>query len=82
MVSLADERSHATGVSADGSVIVGRVNEQAFRWTQEDGILCLGYLPVTGEPRYMRFSRAYAVSADGSVIVGESDVGLFGGSFG
>ena len=63
--------SRAYGVSADGSVIVGDIlgaNIQAFRWTQEEGMVGLGDL--TGFKR--GYSIAYGVSADGSIIVGES----------
>jgi len=62
--------SHASAVSADGSVIVGRsasgVNTQAFRWTQAAGMVNLGAPPGTSR------SSASAVSADGSVIVGRA----------
>ncbi|QEG36818.1 PEP-CTERM sorting domain-containing protein [Bythopirellula goksoeyrii] len=61
--------SAATGVSGDGSVVVGQSNSgaggQAFRWTTEDGLVPLGDLPGG------RFgSRATAVSLDGQVVVG------------
>jgi probable HAF family extracellular repeat protein len=66
--------SRAHDVSADGSVIVGEsystTDIEAFRWTQEEGMVGLGAL----EPSYGRYdSTAYGVSADGSVIVGASD---------
>jgi probable HAF family extracellular repeat protein len=60
--------SHATGVSADGSVVVGTSRSaastfEAFRWTKSGGIGPLGGLPggiiVTG---------AQAVSASGNVV--------------
>lgn len=50
----------ATGVSADGSVVVGMSGTEAFRWTESSGIVGLG------------FYRAYGVSADGKVIVGKN----------
>ena len=69
--------SNAQAVSADGSVIVGNADteprddgqyngQQAFRWTESDGMLGLGTLRSdnTGD------SQANAVSANGSVIVG------------
>jgi len=61
--------SGAFGVSADGSVVVGRSNGanggEAFRWTNTDGMVGLGDLPGG------RFSSgALGVSADGSVVVG------------
>jgi probable HAF family extracellular repeat protein len=54
--------SSASGVSADGSVVVGN-SGQAFRWTQLDGMVSLGSdtMSVSG------------VSANGSVIVGSSE---------
>ncbi len=70
-----DGSSEASAVSADGSVVVGssgssenafgRVSE-AFRWTEETGMIGLGNLP--GETR--TGSAAAAVSDDGNVIVG------------
>ena len=70
----------AEGVSADGSVIVGRAgspesspNTQAFRWTAETGMIGLGDLPGAWFQ-----SMAEGVSADGSIVVGmsQSDNGL------
>ena len=63
--------SVVTGVSADGSAIVGysrsRNGREAFLWTQAEGMIGLGDLPGG------RFSgRATGVSADGSVVVGYS----------
>jgi probable HAF family extracellular repeat protein len=70
-------RTIATGVSADGNVIVGYgrtiaapgFGEQAFRWTKATGMIPLGDLPG-GQP----YSEALDVSADGSVVVGRSIV--------
>ena len=68
-----DFRSNAWGVSGDGSVVVGDsvsdLNpsfglEEAFRWTEADGMIGLGTL--TGEGS----SKAHAISANGLVIVG------------
>jgi probable HAF family extracellular repeat protein len=66
MVSLGSSYdSFASGVSADGSVII--VNDGgAFRWTAGTGLVGLGHLPGTTT------SSATGVSADGSVIVGTS----------
>jgi probable HAF family extracellular repeat protein len=64
-----DSSSVAFGVSADGSVIVGSsvgAASQAFRWTQQAGMIGLGALPE-GSCN----SSAYGVSADGSIIVGQ-----------
>jgi probable HAF family extracellular repeat protein len=60
----------ATGVSADGSVIVGQlvdVTSEAFRWTSEAGAVGLGVLPGGN------YSFAFDVSADGSTIAGSSE---------
>lgn len=62
--------SEAFGISADGSVIVGRsdsaAGRQAFRWTAAGGMLGLGDLSGgTFE------SLARSISADGSVVVGQ-----------
>ena len=62
-------RGSASGVSADGSVVVGygysAAGAEAFRWTQGSGMVALGDLPGGSFS-----SMASAVSADGSVIVG------------
>ncbi len=69
--------SGATGVSADGSVVVGMgssafaLDHEAFRWTAEGGMVGLGDLP--GGDFY---SLARAVSGDGSVVVGYSKSAL------
>ena len=69
--------SLATGVSADGSVIVGLSNsalgEEAFRWTQAEGMVGLGDLPGGGSI----LSVARAISPDGAVIVGNA-ISAFG----
>lgn len=61
--------SRASGVSADGSVVVGESVSassffEAFRWTPREGMVGLGFLP--GFPT----STARATSANGSVVVG------------
>lgn len=54
--------SAAYGVSADGSVVIGRSNSEtgmeAFRWTRSSGMVGLG------------FPEAFAVSDDGAAIAG------------
>ena len=60
----------ATAVSSDGTVVVGesvvgidpdgRELREAFRWTEEDGMVGLGC-----------YGNVYGTSADGSVIVGD-----------
>jgi uncharacterized membrane protein len=75
MLSLArvpgsDEESIATAVSDDGTIVVGargpRFVEEAFRWTQQTGMVGLGLIPGAIE------SLAHGMSPDGSVIVGEN----------
>jgi probable HAF family extracellular repeat protein len=65
-----DFRSIGLGVSADGRVVVGSSNttstSEAFRWTQDSGMVSLGDLP--GRTSINR--HASSTSADGSVIVG------------
>lgn len=64
--------SEATSVSGDGSVIVGYIGAnggQAFRWTEDTGMVGLGWLEG-GEGKGN--DRATAVSWDGSVIVGSA----------
>lgn len=62
--------STATGVSADGSVVVGHgvseIGIEAFRWRNSE-MLGLGHLPER-----TLFSQAYGVSAEGAIIVGYS----------
>jgi probable HAF family extracellular repeat protein len=69
--------SSASGVSADGSVVVGEFTtaagpQRAFRWTQLGGMVSLGTLPGGTE------SLARGVSADGSVVVGGANIGVIG----
>ena len=70
--------SWASSLSADGSVVAGSSSNsdgtlnwyEAFRWTDSDGMVGLGYLSehTTG----YRNSYATAISADGSAVVGSS----------
>jgi probable HAF family extracellular repeat protein len=62
---------YASGVSADGSVVVGRAENaielpRAFRWTAARGMEDLGTLGGS-------VSVATGVSADGSVVVGRAE---------
>jgi probable HAF family extracellular repeat protein len=61
---LGGDWSWASGVSADGAVVVGS-SGRAFRWTASGGMQDLGTL---GGDR----SEAFGVSADGAVVVGWS----------
>ncbi|MGB2806118.1 MAG: right-handed parallel beta-helix repeat-containing protein [Sedimentisphaerales bacterium] len=62
--------SMATGVSGDGSVVVGHSEgasgQEAFRWTESTGMVGLGDLGGG-----LFYSTAEAISYDGSVIVGQ-----------
>ena len=61
-------KSQATGVSRDGTVVVGYcgfANERGFKWTAKNGMQPLDSLPG-GNP----ISMAKAVSQDGTTIVG------------
>ena len=70
--------SRANGISADGTTIVGysaivpeslnlglQLRTKAFRYTDEEGLVDLGYVPAYG----LIETKAVDVSADGSVIV-------------
>ncbi len=63
----------ATGLSADGSVVVGGsrsggASSEAFRWTAVGGMVGLGHLPGG----FFSQSTAFGISGDGAVIVGLS----------
>jgi probable HAF family extracellular repeat protein len=66
--------SWATGVSADGSVVIGNglFWSTAFRWTSEAGIEAL---PVAGQTAI----NLAAISADGSVVIGAFQSGFVDG---
>lgn len=75
--NLDDENfaSEATSVSGDGSVIVGYIGDtggQPFRWTEETGLVGLGWLEGGNAEAN---NRATGVSWDGSVVVGEAKPG-------
>jgi hypothetical protein len=57
-------RTSASGIAADGSVIVGGSESTAARWTAPDGFETLGLDGLATD-----------TSADGSVIVGDTDSG-------
>ena len=68
--TLGGGQSEASGISANGSVVVGQSDigiggsiTHAFRWTQAGGMEDLGTLGGA-------WSAAYGVSVDGSVVVG------------
>ena len=62
---LGGDWSWASGVSADGAVVVGS-SGHAFRWTASGGMQDLGTLG--GD-----WSEAFGVSADGAVVVGGAE---------
>ena len=67
------DTSLATGVSADGSVVVGTsssliMGEAAFRWTRTGGMV-LAFDPATHLG--VVFDRGFGISGDGSVMVGK-----------
>ena len=74
--------SGASGVSADGSIVVGQgyssvdngSGPEAFRWTAADGMVGLGHLSGGG---FRRGIEATAVSANGSAIVGYTGIEAF-----
>jgi uncharacterized membrane protein len=71
---------YVTGVSADGSVVVGNDYEAvvngAYRWTEATGAVDLGNLPGNDLN-----THATALSADGLVVVGYVDVDVDGDWF-
>jgi probable HAF family extracellular repeat protein len=66
-----DFRSSATGVSDDGTVVVGNGTPAsgggAFRWTAATGLVALSGVPWGASPEQV---SAEAVSADGATVVG------------
>jgi uncharacterized membrane protein len=66
-------QSQANAVSADGSVIVGQIvspgRYEAYRWTEQGGMVGLGDLTDNSPDDPFR-SHATDVSADGSIVVG------------
>ncbi|MEX2138811.1 MAG: hypothetical protein WD894_06085 [Pirellulales bacterium] len=76
MVALSQLQGSSSGVSADGSVVVGRVSvpgkpnpSGAFRWTAGTGIVTLEGVTKTGS------DAAYSVSDDGRFVAGTSSSG-------
>ena len=62
--------TQASGVSADGLIVVGSSGGEAFRWSASTGMFGLGNL--TGNS--FDDSSAIDISADGTVIVGDADI--------
>lgn len=71
----------ALATNHDGSVVVGNsISDfsqglEAFRWTEEEGIVALGFLWADEESMVGLDSQGTAVSADGEVVVGKSKPG-------
>src|SRR5262249_46314102 len=73
-------KSCAYGVSADGSVVVGRANNASgvwggFRWTASTGMVAVGFLPGGTNPNNGCIHQDQGpgddgVCADGRVVVG------------
>lgn len=59
--------SRATDINGPGTVVVGGSGNQAFRWTQADGMVSLGSAP------FLSSAVAQAVSDDGNRIAGEGN---------
>ena len=80
-LSGTNDFSIAFAVSSDGSFIVGRASfttsQEAFRWTNSEGLVGLGYVSTEGD---FISSTALDVSAGGSVV-GRSQVNLASTAF-
>ena len=78
--SLGGTQAWATGVNADGTVVVGTSNTtndatfRAFRWTSTGGMIDLGTLGGSS-------SEAFETSANGSVVVGYASTGAQNNAF-
>jgi uncharacterized membrane protein len=74
------QASGAVATNSTGSIVVGSVvlaeGEEAFRWTQDSGIVGLGHLPDHVETVYAG-SVAMATTDDGHFIVGHESVGEY-----
>lgn len=80
MVGLGFE-GQVRSVSADGTVVGGEVDTdsdgEAFRWTEETGVVRLGWLPDTVQSDGSNRSVVTGINSDGSVIVGFSGSGSY-----
>jgi uncharacterized membrane protein len=70
----------AMATNSTGSIVVGSIvlaeGEEAFRWTEADGLVGLGHLPDHEETLYAA-SMAVATTDDGRLIVGQESVGQY-----
>jgi hypothetical protein len=58
----------ATAASADGSVVVGHGNEDAYHWNAPDATTTIGKLPMQGDS-----TSPLGVSANGKIVVGYAE---------
>jgi uncharacterized membrane protein len=70
----------AVATNSTGSIVVGSVvlaeGEEAFRWTEDGGLVGLGHLPEHEETAYVA-SMAVSTTEDGRLIVGQESVGPY-----
>lgn len=59
----------ATSISSDGSIVVGISGEQAYRWTEQTGMVGLGFLPGFDD-----YSTTQSISGNGKVIGGQANI--------
>jgi probable HAF family extracellular repeat protein len=62
--------SFASGISADGSTVVGVSDNQAFLWTQSTGMRALDFLSGAN------YGESAGISADGTTVVGFNAYGF------
>jgi uncharacterized membrane protein len=79
MQDLGPTTSTASGVSGDGSVVIGQLaNNAAFRWNLNNAATGAGVLTTLSAVPATAAARAIAISSDGSTIVGDSAAGGLG----
>ncbi|MCL2329792.1 MAG: PEP-CTERM sorting domain-containing protein [Phycisphaerae bacterium] len=66
--------SGAGGVSADGSIVIGRSDSRTFVWTQAEGMRRLDGFTNDMNEAWAGMSDPWAISADGSTVVGVANV--------
>ncbi|MBN1267308.1 MAG: hypothetical protein JXA25_17590 [Anaerolineales bacterium] len=69
-----DFASQANAISKDGTTVVGiSANDYghvAFRWTEEEGMLSLGYMQFPESDSHEAYSLAVDVSENGTIVIG------------
>ncbi|QDU55562.1 PEP-CTERM sorting domain-containing protein [Aeoliella mucimassa] len=74
------DSSEASGMSADGAIVVGSFDSsngsEAFRWSNETGMVGLGFLSTDSTSSF-----AAATTESGEAIVGQNSVGNTGEAF-